>query len=66
MTFPLATLAAAVTSAGIAAPSYSDILTSLQTSFRAIYGADVYLGADTQDGQLLAIVALAIHDANQV
>ena len=64
MTFPLATLAATVTSAGITAPPYSDILTSLQTSFAAIYGQDVYLGSDTQDGQLLAIFAKAISDGN--
>lgn len=64
MTFPLATLAATVTSAGITAPTYSDILTSLQTSFAQIYGQDVYLGNDTQDGQLLAVFAQAISDAN--
>lgn len=65
MTFPLATLAAQVTPAGITAPPYSDILASLQASFQAIYGTDVYLGADSQDGQLLAIVAKAVDSANQ-
>lgn len=63
--FPLTTVAAQVTSAGISAPSYNDILASLQANFQSIYGADVYLGADSQDGQLLAIFARAIHDCNQ-
>lgn len=66
MTFPLATLAATVDAAGITAPSYADILQSLQASFRLIYGDDVYLGNDTQDGQLLAIYARSVFDANQV
>ena len=64
-TFPLATLAALVSSTGITAPSYDDTLTSLQTSWQQIYGSDIYLGADTQDGQALAIFAQAIYDANQ-
>lgn len=64
-TYPLATLAAQVTPAGISAPSYADILASLQTSFQSIYGTDVYLGADSQDGQLLAIFAKAVDDCNQ-
>lgn len=64
MTFPLPTLAAQVTPDGITAPPYDDILQSLQASFKIIYGQDVYLGADTQDGQLLAIFAQAISDSN--
>jgi uncharacterized phage protein gp47/JayE len=64
-TYPLPTLSAQVTSAGISAPAYSDILLSLQASFRAIYGSDAYLEADSQDGQFLAIMAQAINDCNQ-
>lgn len=64
-TYPLATLAATVSDTGISSPSYGDILASLQASAQAIYGADVYLGPDSQDGQLLAIFAQAVHDANQ-
>lgn len=63
---PLATLAAQVTSAGISAPTYNQILQSLQESFRAIYGSDAYLAPDSQDGQLLAILAQAISDSNQM
>ncbi len=64
MTSPLATLAATITSAGISAPSYSEILQSLQASMQLIYGQDVYLGADTQDGQMLAVFAKAVADSN--
>jgi uncharacterized phage protein gp47/JayE len=65
MPYPLATLAATITSTGITAPSYNDILLSLQASFRSIYGSDAYLEADSQDGQLLAVFARAVNDANQ-
>lgn len=64
-TFPLTTLAATVSTLGISAPTYDEVLSSLKASFRLIYGADVYLEADSQDGQLLAIFARAIHDCNQ-
>lgn len=62
--YPLATLACTIDAAGISAPSYTDILESLKASFRAIYGDDIYLEADAQDGQVVAIVAAAINDAN--
>jgi uncharacterized phage protein gp47/JayE len=64
-TYPLASLSAQITNTGIAAPAYSDIYLSLQASFRSIYGSDAYLGADSQDGQFLAIMAQAINDSNQ-
>ena len=64
-TYPLATLSAQVTPSGITAPSYNDILLSLVASMQAIYGADIYLTPDTQDYQMLAIVAAAINDQNQ-
>jgi len=51
---------------GIHAPTYQDVLTYLTTSYQNIYGADVYLGADSQDGQFLGVIALAIHDANSM
>lgn len=58
------TLSAVVSATGITAPSYAEILESLRTSFRTIYGSDVYIDADSQDGQFLALLALAISDAN--
>jgi uncharacterized phage protein gp47/JayE len=64
-TFPLPTLAATIDATGVSAPSFADVLSSLQATLRAIYGWDLYLGADTQDSQLVAAVAEAITDANQ-
>jgi hypothetical protein len=64
-TFPLPTLSATINEFGVAAPSYADIFASLQAQVRAIYGTDTYLEPDSADGQLLSIVALAIHDSNQ-
>jgi uncharacterized phage protein gp47/JayE len=49
---------------GIHAPSFADVLTYLQQQYRSIYGQDVYLGNDSQDGQFLGLVALAISDTN--
>lgn len=63
-TFPLPTLAAQVTAAGISAPSFPDILQSLQTSFRLIFGSDAYVEPDSQDGQWISIIASAINDSN--
>lgn len=53
-----------LTATGISAPPYSDILTYLQQQYQSIYGSDIYLGNDSQDGQFLAIIASAINDAN--
>lgn len=53
-----------IDAAGIRAPQFADILAWLQDQYRAIYGADVYLEADSQDGQFLALVAAAINDSN--
>ena len=57
-------LSATVDATGISAPTYEEILASLQDSYRAIYGSDVYLEADSQDGQFLAIIASALKDTN--
>jgi uncharacterized phage protein gp47/JayE len=62
--YPLATLAAVVTATGISAPSYDDIFLSLCASYRLIYGADVDLDPDTQDGQWIGIIAQAVNDTN--
>jgi len=56
--------AATITPTGITAPTYAQVLAYLQTQYRSIYGADIYLEPDSQDGQALAVWALAISDAN--
>lgn len=63
--YPLPSLAAKITSAGVSYPPFSDVLESLKASFRIIYGDDAYLEPDSQDGQLLAVFAKAIDDCNQ-
>lgn len=64
-TYPLPTLAAQITSTGVSYPTYSDTLASLQASFRLIYGSDIYIEPDSQDGQWLAFLAQLIYDQNQ-
>lgn len=62
----ITTTAPSLSSAGISAPSYADVLAYLTAQYQSIYGSDVYLGSDSQDGQFLAIVAKSISDANAV
>ncbi len=62
--YPLATLGVTISATGISAPPYSDIYESLRASVGGIYGSDVYIDPDSQDGQLLAIVARAVADTN--
>lgn len=57
-------LSAAVTASGISAPDYQTILSTITEYFQQIYGTDAYLEPDSKDGQMVALVALAIHDAN--
>lgn len=51
---------------GLIIPDYPTVLADLQAQYRTIYGADVYLEADSQDGQWIAIMALAMFDTMQV
>ncbi|EPA0320732.1 baseplate J/gp47 family protein [Klebsiella aerogenes] len=57
-------LSATVTAEGISAPDYQTILFTVTGYFQQIYGSDAYIDPDSKDGQLIALVALAIHDAN--
>lgn len=62
--YPLATLACTVSSTGISQPIFADIIGSLLASATGIFGSDVYLPDDSQDYELIALVALAINDGN--
>lgn len=53
-----------ISDAGISAPSFDEVLAYLQAKYRSIFGADIYLGNDSQDGQFIGIVATAINDSN--
>jgi uncharacterized phage protein gp47/JayE len=61
----MATLACTIDANGITAPSYTDILTALKSAYQSIYGSDIYIEPDSQDGQLIAVFAQAINDCNQ-
>jgi uncharacterized phage protein gp47/JayE len=56
--------AAWVDATGIHAPAYADVLNYLTQQYQAIYGSDIVVTPDSQDGQLIGIFALAISDAN--
>lgn len=53
-----------VSSTGISIPDLNTIRAYLVAKYQAIYGPDVYLDADSPDGQWIDIFATAIHDAN--
>ncbi|WP_038367828.1 bacteriophage protein [Bosea sp. UNC402CLCol] len=49
---------------GIFKPDYATVLAYFQEQFRAIFGQDIDIDPDTQDGQQIAIFAAAVDDAN--
>lgn len=65
-TYPLPTLAPTIDATGISAPSYNDVYQSLLATFKGIYGSDIYVAPDSQDGQWIAALAQAISDANSM
>lgn len=50
---------------GLHVPEYADIKTTLESAWQGIYGSDIYLEPDSQDGQLIAVFALALLDTYQ-
>src|SRR5262245_39773917 len=54
-----------IDASGIHAPGFDEIYAYVQDQYRSIYGADIDIDADTQDGQLLAIFSDALNDNNQ-
>lgn len=51
---------------GITAPTYADVKTYFDDAFKGIYGQDIVIDPDSQDGQLIAIFSAAVHDANSM
>lgn len=51
--------------AGLHLNTYVDIRTYLENVYRQIYGVDLYLEEDSQDGQLISTVSLFYYDAEQ-
>ncbi len=52
-----------IDSTGYHYADYPSFLSYVTTAYQGIYGEDVYLGSDSQDGQWLAIVAQALYDS---
>ena len=55
-----------VSADGFHYPDYETILEMLKSEFRNIYGKDIYIEPDSQDGQWLTIQALALFEMAQV
>lgn len=51
---------------GIHAPTYEECLNWFKDQWRAVFGTDLYLENDSQEGQLASILALAVYDTNQM
>jgi len=62
--FAPATPVTTIDAGGCHVPDFATVLAYFQAQYQAIYGADAYLGNDSQDGQWLGIIAAAINDAN--
>lgn len=60
----MATLGIQITDSGPVWPSYDDIVAELRILYRSIYGSDVNLDNDSQDGQWIAVQAQQIYDVN--
>lgn len=61
MPMPLVT----IDSNGVHVPPYDEYREALVADFRGIYGNDIYVAPDSQDGQLISILALAQYDSAQ-
>ena len=51
---------------GLHTPDYPTTLAYYIAATQAIFGADIYLGSDSQDGQYISIFALAAFDCCQI
>ena len=51
-----------ITATGIIIPVYSDWYNWLISVYQTIFGSDIYLGNDSQDGQLIGVLAQAYTD----
>ncbi len=51
---------------GVTVPDFTDVLSGVQDDFKSIYGADIIITPDSQDGQFTSIIAAALNDLNQL
>jgi uncharacterized phage protein gp47/JayE len=59
-----ATPIAFIDASGVHKPDFPIELAYFTTQFQSIFGADIYLGNDSQDGQFVGLLALALDDVN--
>jgi len=52
-------------SEGLHVPDYNDVLEDRKENYKSIYGEDVNLDADSQDGEWVAVEALGLYDVMQ-
>lgn len=50
---------------GLHTNTYSDILDYLVGQMKSIFGEDLYLGTDSQDYQMISVIARAIYEEEQ-
>ena len=62
MTTPICT----IDSTGIHQPTLADCLAYLNTGFQGVWGQDIYIDPDSQDGQQIGIFASAYDDMNSM
>lgn len=60
----LTSIAPVINQYGATAATYSEIVEYLKDKYRGIYGQDVYLENDSQDGQWIGVIARTIADCN--
>ena len=54
-----------IDAAGLHVPEYATIRSTLVSAWRGIFGDDLYVEPDSQDGQLIAVFAMALLDTYQ-
>lgn len=47
---------------GLHIPEYNSVKSTLESAWRGIFGEDIYIDPDSQDGQLIAVFSLALLD----
>lgn len=58
----LTTIAPTIDDSGVSAPTYYEDVAYLKAQFQAIYGSDIYLENDSQDGQMIGVFSRVIAD----
>lgn len=61
MAFPITT----IDGNGVTVPLFEDVLSYLLSEYKAIYGSDIDIDPDTQDGQWIGVLASALNYTNE-